>query len=113
VSLELTPFARCGRSAERPPTPAPTVTLLSSPRPDDYEVVTPRRAVEIYAEPQMVIGLTVYFALSLLATIVGFSASILGSRADRWTEAAVQQMSERQLSGTYPSGDERERAAVS
>jgi hypothetical protein len=61
----------------------------------------------------MVIGLTVYFALSLLATIVGFSASILGSRADRWTEAAVQQMSERQLSGTYPSGDECERAAVS
>jgi hypothetical protein len=61
----------------------------------------------------MVIGLAVYFALSLLATIVGFSASILGSRADRWMETAVHQMSERQLSGTYRSGDERERAAVS
>jgi hypothetical protein len=60
----------------------------------------------------VVIGLTVYFALSLLAAIVGFSASILGSRADRWTDAAVQQMSERELSGTYLSGDERERAGV-
>jgi hypothetical protein len=60
----------------------------------------------------VVIGLTVYFALSLLAAIVGFSASILGSRADRWTDAAVQQMSERQLSGTFLSGDERERAGV-
>jgi hypothetical protein len=60
----------------------------------------------------VVIGLTVYFALSLLAAIVGFSASILGSRADRWTDAAVQQMSERQFSGTYLSGDERERAGV-
>jgi hypothetical protein len=60
----------------------------------------------------VVIGLTVYFALSLLAAIVGFSASILGSRADRWTDAAAQQMSERQLSGTYLSGDERERAGV-
>jgi hypothetical protein len=60
----------------------------------------------------VVIGLTVYFALSLLAAIVGFSASVLGSRADRWTDAAVQQMSERQLSGTYLSGDERERAGV-
>jgi hypothetical protein len=60
----------------------------------------------------VVIGLTVYFALSLLAAIVGFSASILGSRADRWTDAAVQQMSERQLSGAYLSGDERERAGV-
>jgi hypothetical protein len=60
----------------------------------------------------VVIGLTVYLALSLLAAIVGFSASILGSRADRWTDAAVQQMSERQLSGTYLSGDERERAGV-
>ncbi len=60
----------------------------------------------------MVIGLTIYIALSLLATIVGFSASILGSRADRWTDAAVQQMFERQLSGTYLSDDERERVGV-
>jgi len=57
----------------------------------------------------MAIGLTVYFGLSLLATIVGFSASILGSRADRWVDASVHHMSERQLSGTYSSGDERER----
>ena len=60
----------------------------------------------------MVIGLTVYFVLSLLATIVGFSALILGSRADRWMDATVQQMSERQSIGTPPSGDERECAAV-
>lgn len=60
----------------------------------------------------MVIGLTVYFALSLLATIVCFSALILGSRADRWTETAVQQMFERQLIGTSPSDDEHERVAI-
>ena len=60
----------------------------------------------------MVIGLTVYFALSLLATIVGFSALVLGSRADRWTDTAVQQMIERQLIGTSLSDDERERVAI-
>jgi hypothetical protein len=32
----------------------------------------------------MVIGLTVYLALSLLAALVIFPALILGSRADRW-----------------------------
>lgn len=60
----------------------------------------------------MVIGLTVYFALSLLATIVCFSALILGARADRWTDTAVQQMFERQLIGTSLSDDERERVAI-
>ena len=32
----------------------------------------------------MVIALTVYLALSLLAALVIFPALILGSRADRW-----------------------------
>jgi hypothetical protein len=60
----------------------------------------------------MVIGLTVYLALSLLAALVIFPALILGSRADRWIDIAVDQLSERQLSGTLASGDERERAAT-
>lgn len=60
----------------------------------------------------MVIGLTVYLALSLLAALVIFPALILGSRADHWIDIAVHQLSERQLSGTLPSGDERERAAM-
>jgi hypothetical protein len=48
----------------------------------------------------MVIALTVYLALSLLAALVIFPALILGSRADRWMNMAVQQLSERQLSRT-------------
>jgi hypothetical protein len=58
----------------------------------------------------MVIALTVYFAISLLAAFVIFPALILGSRADRWMDVAAQQLSEGQLSRTVPSGDERERA---
>ena len=60
----------------------------------------------------MVIALIVYLALSLLAALVIFPALILGSRADRWIDIAVHQLSERQLSGTLPSGDERGRAAL-
>ena len=60
----------------------------------------------------MVIGLTVYLALSLLAALIVFTALILGSRADRWIDIAVHQLSERQLSGTLPSGDECGRAAL-
>jgi len=60
----------------------------------------------------MVIGLTAYLALSLLAALVIFPALVLGSRADRLTDPAVQQLSERQQSGAFPSGDERERAAM-
>jgi hypothetical protein len=58
----------------------------------------------------MVVALTVYFALSLLVALVIFPALILGSRADRWMDLAVQQLSERQLSQGL-SGDECERAA--
>jgi hypothetical protein len=43
----------------------------------------------------MVIALTVYFALSLLAALVIFPALILGSRADNWMDIAIQQLSER------------------
>jgi hypothetical protein len=46
----------------------------------------------------MVIGLTAYFALSLLAALIVFTALILGSRADRLDDAAVQQLFERQQS---------------
>jgi sensor domain CHASE-containing protein len=49
----------------------------------------------------MVIGLTAYFALSLLAALIAlivFTALILGSRADRLDDAAVQQLYERQQS---------------
>jgi hypothetical protein len=60
----------------------------------------------------MVIGVTVYVALSLLAALVIFSALILGSRADRWIDIAVHQLSECQLGGTLTSGDERERDAI-
>jgi len=35
----------------------------------------------------MVIGLTVYLGLSLLAALVIFPALILGSRADRWIDS--------------------------
>jgi hypothetical protein len=60
----------------------------------------------------LVIALTVYVALSLLAALVIFPALIVGSRADRWIDIAVHQLSERQLSGTVRSGDEREHAAM-
>jgi len=60
----------------------------------------------------MVIALTVYLALSLLAALVIFPALILGSRSDRSIDIAVHQLSGRQLSGTLPSGDEGERAAM-
>jgi hypothetical protein len=43
----------------------------------------------------MVIGLVIFFALSLLGTLVVFSALILGSRADRLIDAAVFERSER------------------
>jgi hypothetical protein len=60
----------------------------------------------------MVIALTVYLALSLLAALVIFPVLILGSRADREMDIAVQQLSERQLRQDFRSGDERERAAM-
>jgi sensor domain CHASE-containing protein len=44
----------------------------------------------------MVLVLTVYFALSLLAALVVFAALILGSRTDRLDDAAVRQLFERQ-----------------
>jgi hypothetical protein len=60
----------------------------------------------------MVIALTVYLALTLLAALVIFPVLILGSRADREMDIAVQQLSERQLRQDFRSGDERERAAM-
>jgi hypothetical protein len=60
----------------------------------------------------MVIALTVYLALSLLAALVVFPVLILGSRADREMDIAIQQLSERQLRQDFRSGDERERAAM-
>ncbi|HXL44258.1 MAG TPA: hypothetical protein VN960_09390 [Gaiellaceae bacterium] len=60
----------------------------------------------------MVIGLIVYLALSLLAALVIFPALTVGSRADRWIDITVHQLSERQLSGTFTAGDERERDAI-
>jgi hypothetical protein len=60
----------------------------------------------------MVIALTVYLALSLLAGLVIFPVLILGSRADREMDIAIQQLSERQLRQDFRSGDERERAAM-
>jgi hypothetical protein len=60
----------------------------------------------------MVIALTVYLALSLLAALVIFPVLILGSRADREMDIAVQQLSERQVRQDFRSGDEREHAAM-
>ena len=60
----------------------------------------------------MVIALTVYLAVSLLAALVIFPALILGSRADREMDIAIQQLSERQLRQDFRSGDERECAAM-
>jgi hypothetical protein len=60
----------------------------------------------------MVIALTVYLAVSLLAALVIFPVLILGSRADREMDIAIQQLSERQLRQDFRSGDERERAAM-
>jgi hypothetical protein len=60
----------------------------------------------------MVIALTVYLALSLLAALVVFPVLILGSRADREMDIAVQQLSECQLRQDFRSGDELERAAM-
>jgi hypothetical protein len=60
----------------------------------------------------MVIALTVYLALLLLAALVVFPVLILGSRADREMDIAIQQLSERQLRQDFRSGDERERAAM-
>jgi hypothetical protein len=60
----------------------------------------------------MVIAFTVYLALLLLAALVIFPVLILGSRADREMDIAVQQLSERQLRQDFRSGDERERAAM-
>jgi hypothetical protein len=51
-------------------------------------------------------------ALSLLAALVVFPVLILGSRADREMDIAIQQLSERQLRQDFRSGDERERAAM-
>jgi hypothetical protein len=59
----------------------------------------------------MAIALTVYFALSLLAALVIFPALVVGSRADRRMDIAVHQLSERQLSETFRSGDD-ERAVM-
>jgi hypothetical protein len=60
----------------------------------------------------MVIALTVYLALLLLAALVVFPVLILGSRADREMDIAVQQLSECQLRQDFRSGDELERAAM-
>jgi hypothetical protein len=60
----------------------------------------------------MVIALTVYLALTLLAALVIFPVLILGSRADREMDIAVQQLSECQLRQDFRSGDELERAAM-
>jgi hypothetical protein len=60
----------------------------------------------------MVIAFTVYLALLLLAALVIFPVLILGSRADREMDIAIQQLSERQLRQDFRSGDERERAAM-
>jgi hypothetical protein len=60
----------------------------------------------------MVIALTVYLAVSLLAALVIFPVLILGSRADREMDIAVQQLSECQLRQDFRSGDELERAAM-
>jgi hypothetical protein len=51
-------------------------------------------------------------ALSLLAALVVFPVLILGSRADREMDIAVQQLSECQLRQDFRSGDELERAAM-
>ena len=56
----------------------------------------------------MVIGLTVYLALSLLAALVIFPTLILGSRADRWNTQSRPAVVRASIEQSLPSGDERE-----